>query len=413
MQAPNPKSASCPAPSLLVHNQHFKTKAKKMLAPHIGAAPRAAGQFDCPTQLFGTTKWKGSDGQPVTVYYEPTLGTGGASIAQNILPRLEDLMNYCDTVFGVKGKGGNVIVCSSPFNGATDGSGGAYHYSCAFNSDSQGGSDWYECYAAGNPDMVFGLVMAEVSESYMGLQGKGWNCGGSGGEGLSRFLAEIVANGTLNDFSTGPQWNGDDWISRDQGTDRDPSSIGCAILYCWWMTKQGYSVPQIVQAAEPDGTLATNYAGLTGKLSVAAFSNFKAAVSAVSPVNNDNPFNATMPDYPLTGPVPPSPPPPPNPPSSTLKEQIDALFAKLKARYATNRFIILVLNYAQTIIDSYLTVKNSLKLSMSSPAVSGNSALQAIIDKVIDDLIAQASSTWEKLLLREAKVVIDDLLSNP
>jgi len=275
-----------------------------------------AGGFDCPTQFVGKGSWVGSDGGGVNVYVEPATGPPGLAIAQNILPRMDALMVYCDHVFGVRGKGGNVILCSSPFNGATDGSGGAYHYGCGFGSgQSGGGSDWYENVALGNPDMTFGLVMAEVSESWMGLHGRGWNCGGSGGEGLSRFLAEIVSggpSGALSAFSSASSWDGADWISRDQGTDQDYPSIGCAVLYCWWMVSLGVTPAQIIQTGEPDGTLASNYAALTGRPATEAFTRFSAAVALVGHAR-DNPWGTPTPPYPLPAPPAPAPGPQPTP----------------------------------------------------------------------------------------------------
>lgn len=271
---------------------------------------RQAGAFDYPAVQVGTSQWKGQDNNGIGVWYDPSLGQAGKDMAMNVLSRIDALMNYCDQVFGVKGKSGNVVI--APLSNNSDGTGGAYHYGCSFNADGPG-SDWYEDMAIGKPDEVFGLVMAEVCESYMGLQGKGWNCGGSGGEGLSRFLAEIVsggASGAMVDYSAGPSWGGEDWISADQGTDGDYPSIGAAILYCWWMTKLGFTPAQIIQAGEPDGTLATNYATLTGKQANQAFVDFSNAVHAVGgPGNfqNDNPFGAATPPYPL-GPTPPNPP---------------------------------------------------------------------------------------------------------
>ncbi len=291
------------------------------LSAHV-EKPKVAGGFDYPTTLVGSTTWKGQDGGPVNVYYDPVLSTGGYAAAKIILTRMDALMTYLDGVFGVKGKAGNVIIAA--ISDATDGSAGAYHYGCSFNSDSPG-SDWYEDYDSASVDEVFGLVMAEVCESYMGLQGRGWNCGGSGGEGLSRFLAEIVsggASGALSAYASGPSWDGTDWISKDQGTDGDYPSIGCAILYCWWMTKLGYSVAKIVQAGEPDGTLATNYSALTGRPVAQAFADFKAAVVAAGGPTSDNPFNAPTPPYPNGGGGgSPPPPPPPSAPTATLAVQ--------------------------------------------------------------------------------------------
>lgn len=546
---------------------------------------RASGGFDFPTSLVGTSTWTGSDGKPVTIYYDPATGQNGLQAAQFVASFIDQLMAYNDATFGVRGQGGNIIIAA--VGGATDGSGGAYHYGCSF---SQGG-DWYEDVS---PDarMVLGLVQAEVSESYMGLQSKGWNCilpdqeiqgriiggskawysgqavevrtlsgaclsvtanhpvltvegfvpagqlqkgqyllhhigedeftperhdeqhapstaeqvfgtlkniagavlstevasaldfhgdgaffqgeietvgsysqlrgdgvsnttqrfmqnnltrsytkhsplssggslhsesqrlrtpthrnvssiglltprvrihatpyqesrfggaanldtgiaefagdssladvvlanellqrhagqiltdeivevrnfhydgpvydfesplgfivannlcisncGGSGGEGLSRVLAEIVSggpNGSLSPFASGPAWDGTDWISKDQGTDSDYPSIGCSVLYLWWMLKT-YTMAQIVQAGEPDGTLASNYAALTGKPKTQAFSDFQAAVAAAGGPTSDNPFGTPTPPWqgvpPTPPPVPPTPPPvPPTPP---------------------------------------------------------------------------------------------------
>ncbi len=316
-------------------NPDAAVKARIGFHAHLVKAD-AAGGFGFPAAIVGSTSWLGSDGSPVNVYYESALGAPGLALAKNILTRMDALMAYNDAVFGVRGKSGNVIICSSPFGGTTDGSSGAFHASCGFNADG-GGSDWYEDYAAGNPDMVFGLVQAEVCESYQGLQNRGWPCGGSSGEGLSRFLAEIVSggpNGALRDFESGSSWDGTDWISKDQGSDQDYPSIGCSILYMWWMTSLGFTVPQIVQAGEPDGTLASNYAALTGKAATAAFGSFKSAVAAAGGPTGDNSWGVATPPYPLpvtpVPPVPPVPPPPvppvPPPPPPAPIPQPTALF---------------------------------------------------------------------------------------
>ncbi len=295
---------------------HRKGKDPEVFVKHIERMAAARpGQFDFPTSLVGNSKWLGSDGKGVGVYYDPATGAAGLKAAQDVLAGIDDLMAFCDTAFGVKGKSGNVIVCA--VGGATDGTGGAYHYGCSFNADSPG-SDWYED-TSPNPQETFGLVMAEVCESYMGLQSKGWNCGGSGGEALSRVLAEIVSGGpkgALADFASGTSYTGADWISKDQGTDGDYPSIGCGVLYLWWMLGK-YTIQQIVLAGEPDGTLASNYAALTGKPSPQAFIDFTAALAVAGGPTSDNPFGTKIPPYPGTPappPVPPVPPVPPTPP---------------------------------------------------------------------------------------------------
>src|SRR6266481_1308206 len=166
--------------------------------------PKRASGFDYPTKVVGQTKWTGSDGKPVTVYYDPSTGNAGKSAADYLLTKLEDVMLSCDVWFGVRGLGGNCIVCPD--------FGGAYHYGCSFEV----GGDWY--LSISDRDTVVGLAVAEITESYMGLQGAGWNCGGSGGEALSRVLAEIAtggADGAMRDYTSGPSWDGKNWIDND------------------------------------------------------------------------------------------------------------------------------------------------------------------------------------------------------
>src|SRR5207249_1513039 len=130
--------------------------------------------FDYPAKLIGVSQWKGQDGKGVSVYYDPSTGSAGKAAAEYLLSKIDDVMNSCDVWFGVKGFSGNALVCPD--------FGGAYHYGCDF----QDGGDWY--LSISDKETVVGLAMAEISESYMGLQGKGWNCGGSGGEALSRVM---------------------------------------------------------------------------------------------------------------------------------------------------------------------------------------------------------------------------------
>jgi hypothetical protein len=276
--------------------------------------------FDVPATLLGNSTWTGQDGKPVSIYYDPA-DANAKGMAADTLARIETLMAWCDQLFQIKGGGGNILFSSKV-------GGGAYHYGCGFNSQGQGFSDWYETNEGTVPaspstspgGAYFGLVMAEVSESYMGLQGKGWNCGGSGGEGLSRVLAEIVSggpDGALSTYMSGPSWDGMDWISRDQGTDQDYPSIGCSVLYLYWMLFLGFSIDQIIQAGEPDGSLASNYQTLTGRPKSGAFTAFQAAcrlVGAPGAIRSDNPFGAPVPVYPPTSPPNPNPNPQPIPP---------------------------------------------------------------------------------------------------
>jgi hypothetical protein len=263
----------------------------------------------------GSSSWLGQDGKPVNVS-----GNDSALVA-DVLTRINDLMYWNDFIFGVRGYGGNVILTDNGTNG------GAYHMGCDFVN----GGNWYEAlYSPPNPPsspggITFGLVQAEVVESYMGIAFNGGpktiDCGDSFGEALSRYCAMSVTGGTngsmgTSGFVSATSWDGSDWISRLSGTDGDYSSTGCGMVYISWMLKQGYTLDKIAQAGGP--TCADNYAALTGKPSSAAWQDFMAALTAIGglgAIKNDNPFGAPDPVYPLGTPVPPVPPVPPSPPS--------------------------------------------------------------------------------------------------
>ena len=177
-----------------------------------------AHKFDFPTELIGQTT-------DVTLYYDPQLGPEGATLAQQVQPNVEKTYVNCRNYFGIAGQPVNVII--APVNGQTDGTGGAYHYGCNFNP----GGDLYCDAAFGNEVMTNGMIVAELTESFMGAQNKGWDCGGSNGEALSRFLAELEsggAAGALAGFATGPTWDRagrPNWIDASESTDQDAQVV--------------------------------------------------------------------------------------------------------------------------------------------------------------------------------------------
>src|SRR5262249_12055969 len=118
-------------------------------------ARAAAGGFDFPTQLVGTT----ADGN-VPGYYDPPPGQPGADLAGQILDLAPNTFASCQTFFNITGQPINVII--APLSGMNDGSGGAYHHGCNFNP----GGDLYEDAALGNPQRTNGLVVAELTESF-------------------------------------------------------------------------------------------------------------------------------------------------------------------------------------------------------------------------------------------------------
>lgn len=224
----------------------------------------------------------------ITVSYDPSLGQQGAALAAQLLNAVAAPYADMQTDFGIAGDAVTVVI--APLSGNNDGSGGAYHYGCDFVA---GGVFYLDATFSNTTvdplGLEIGLYVAELSESFMGPQGGGWNCGGSNGEGLSRFLAEQeTPPGTMDGFATGPAWAAagfPDWVSSTEQTDRGAESTGCAVVYIYWMRSLGYSISQIVQAG--GATLAANYQALAGKTT--AYADLLAAMQGLT-VTSDNPF---------------------------------------------------------------------------------------------------------------------------
>src|SRR5579875_295438 len=229
---------------LLPHDGHRKRRSARQIA----AAPPG---FDYPITQAGVAG-------NVTVYYDPELGAQGSSLAQQLLGAVTQPYQDMQTWFGATG--------------------GVLYLDATFDST---GVDPL--------DLEVGLYVAELSECFMGTQGAGWGCGDSNGEGLSRFAAEQeTPAGTMAAFATGPAWaqaGFPDWVDTTENTDQDAVSIGCSIVYLYWMVSQGYAIPQIVQAA--GATLAGNYETLTGKTT--AYQDLLAAVQNLT-ITSDDPF---------------------------------------------------------------------------------------------------------------------------
>ena len=170
-----------------------------------------AAALDFPSTPVGTV------GQ-ITVEYATSLGQNGQTLAQQLLSLVDPPYTEMGSFFGVAG--GAVTVIAAPLSGHNDGSGGAYHYGCDFTS---GGVLYLDATFANTTidpaDLELSLYVAELSEAFMGAQGTGWGCGSSNGEGLSRYLAEVMPPpGSFPAWGvTGPSWataGFPDWVSR-------------------------------------------------------------------------------------------------------------------------------------------------------------------------------------------------------
>ncbi len=258
------------------------------LHPKAAAALRAAKHphFDYQVKSVGSTT-------NFNVYSATSLGAQGQQVGQAVLQRCEADAQTLSGYFNVPAQHCNIII--APLSQNQDGSGGAYHHTCI-------DADLY-CDVQFNPqvstDMTNALVIAEEVEVFQAVQNRGWNCGASNGEGLSRVLAEALYPGVLDAYSTAAAWldtgNRPDWISNNNATDTDDASNGCSVLFLNWLnTSLNFGWDKICQAA--GATLADTYNQLTGKNT--AYQDFRATVDNMFPlgtasgVTTDNPFAA-------------------------------------------------------------------------------------------------------------------------
>lgn len=272
---------------------HFDDHAKAAVLARVQASqagPHVAETgFDYPTVLAGQTT-------NVSVYYDPALGQQGADLAAQFLGQCQAVFDQNNSWFAPKkSPTPNVNVIIAPLGGNNDGTGGAYHHSCNFKT----GGDLYldATFNATQPvPMLLGLFEAELDECSQGKQRRGWKCGWSNGEGLSRVLAEAVSggpDGALAAFASGPAWAAagkPNWVDASEPTDQKLPSTGCAVLFINWLVSLGIPLNDIVQAGCPKTrTLAACYQVLFGKTT--AWADFSAAVAALpGPVTNDNPW---------------------------------------------------------------------------------------------------------------------------
>jgi hypothetical protein len=170
----------------------------------VGAKPTVAKRdqpsvprwpsFTGLSQVVGT-----SPSGRVTVYVDPSLGPPAFQNAQDLVNDADRVVVANDALFGTTG--GPVSVIIFALGGMTDGTGGADHMGCDYET----GAAIEVCASFGNSARVSALFEAELSECSMG----GNLCGVSTGEALSRWCAAVISQNALADFATAPQWYGD------------------------------------------------------------------------------------------------------------------------------------------------------------------------------------------------------------
>lgn len=152
-----------------------------------------------------------------------------------------------------------------------------------------------------------GLVfVAELSEMFMNTQNAGWDPRNSKGEALSRLLSEEAypAAPNMGLFFTAQSWlgtgedpagsgNRHDWVSANEGTDKNFVSIGCAILFLNYLRWQLKAASLVAIVAASATTLEGLYQNITGK--TGGFQPFSNLLNRFFPIGTmpavgDNPF---------------------------------------------------------------------------------------------------------------------------
>jgi hypothetical protein len=222
----------------------------------------------------------------VTVFVDPTLGQPGLQNAQDLLNDADRVVSENDAIFGTATQPVNVIVFA--LGGATDGTGGADHSGCDF----QTGADIEVCASFGNSARVSALFEAELSECHMNNN----LCGESTGEALSRWCAAVISNNALSDFATAPTWFQDgmpDFVTNTDQSDTNPDSTGNGMAFISWLLSLGHGLdviaPTMVTLGDA-GTLAELYSSLTGDAAANALPKFMAAIQTIGTVTDDDPF---------------------------------------------------------------------------------------------------------------------------
>ena len=297
----------------------FRPRAVRALGAPIGT-----GDYPNAVQQGSTAHYN--------VYYDPALGVTGVNIANGVLAVCERDYNTIAGYFG------GITPAALPFNlviadltnstvGACGSSsppgGGAYHCGCA---DTTIYCD-IKTSPAVDPNFTEFLNIAEIVEVFEAAQNKGWDCGASNGEGLSRVLATALYPGELDGFHTADLWldgSRPDFVNQTNPTDQDGPSNGCAVLFLNYLRYQlGFSWNMIVQSA--GSTLAATYAALTSDKSD-PFPRFKAILDGRFPPGKPSGLTTDNP-WPIGSPIPsptasptssPTPSPVPSPlPSPT------------------------------------------------------------------------------------------------
>ena len=184
------------------------------------------------------------------VEYQRHLGYAGEVLARGVLRDCEPDFAQLTEWFG------GLVPQQLPFRvSIVRGSFGAFHDTC---SDTHLRCSAFDGH---NAEMVEMLNVAEAVEVFSAAQNAGWDCGASNGEGLSRVLSAALHPTQLDGFATAGEWlnsRRENFVDRNDATDLDPVSTGCAVLFLNYLHHQlGHRWATIVGHGRP--TLAATY----------------------------------------------------------------------------------------------------------------------------------------------------------
>jgi hypothetical protein len=217
----------------------------------VSGATIHRARHDAPLVHAGTT-------EHFVVEYQRHLGAEAEMLAHGVL-------GMCETDFRkVQGWFSGATPDDLPFRCViVRGNFGAFHGTCADTELHVAAFDEH------NSELVEMVHMAEVVEVFSAHQRRGWNCGASNGEGLSRVLATELHPSQLDGFATAAAWLNSrrpNFVDLNDPTDQHAVSTGCAVLVLNYLRYQlGYSWQDIVAHDRP--TLAETAYSLTKKAS--------------------------------------------------------------------------------------------------------------------------------------------------
>jgi hypothetical protein len=247
--------------------------------PRVPPWPEYKGE----SQLVDT-----SPNRRATVYVDPRLDQQGLQNAQELLREADRIAEANDALFGFVGRHVDVIIIDR--FGKVDGTGGAVHGSCNYET----GSAIEVCASFGNSARVIALFEAELSECSMG----GNLCQRSTGEALSRWCAMVIGNNVLRDFATAHLWykSGKPDFVTQTSDEKNDNAVGCGMAFLSWLMSQGCSLSQIARQMVVLGgaaTLAQLYAEIMNDVTANAWPKFEAAVDRLgNGIGSDDPFLA-------------------------------------------------------------------------------------------------------------------------